>query len=60
MKVIYHNIQNIIFSGFSCFLIVVFIVSLSISNDFVLFDAMDGNSALFANVLCDIPVLRIS
>ncbi len=33
--------------------LVIFIGSLSRSNDFVLFDVMDGNSALFANVLCD-------
>ncbi len=30
------------------------------SDDFVLFDSLDGNGALFANVLCDIPVLHIS
>ncbi len=28
------------------------------SDDFVLFDSLDGNGALFTNVLCDIPVLR--
>ncbi len=25
------------------------------SDEFVLFDSLDGNGALFANVLCDIP-----
>ncbi len=34
--------------------------SLPGSDDFVLFDSLDGNGALFAYVLCDIPVLRIS
>ncbi len=38
----------------------IFSASLSGSDDFVLFDSLDGNGALFANVLCNIPVLRIS
>ncbi len=40
--------------------LVIFCASLSGSDDFVLVDSLDGNGALFANVLCDIPVLRIS
>ncbi len=40
-------------------LLVIFSASLPGSDDFVLFDSLDGNGALFANVLCNIPVLRI-
>ncbi len=40
--------------------LVIFSASLSGSDEFVLFDSLDGNGALFTNVLCDIPVLRIS
>ncbi len=40
--------------------LVIFSASLSGSDDFVLFDSLDGNGALFAYVLCDIPVLCIS
>ncbi len=40
--------------------LVIFSASLSGSDDFVLFDSLDGNGALFANVLYDIPVLCIS
>ncbi len=39
--------------------LVIFSASLSESDDFVLFDSLDENGALFANVLCDIPVLCI-
>ncbi len=38
----------------------IFSDSLSESNDFVLFDLLDGNGALFANVSCNIPILRIA
>ncbi len=38
----------------------VYSASVSVSDDFVLFDSLDWNGALFANVLCEIPVLRIS
>ncbi len=38
----------------------IFSGSLSGSDNFVLVDSLDGNGALFANVLCNIPVLRIS
>ncbi len=38
-------------------LLYIFSASLSGSDDFVLFDSLNGNScALFAIVLCDIPV----
>ncbi len=40
--------------------LVIFSASLSGSNAFVLMDSLDGNGALFANVLCDIPVLHIN
>ncbi len=36
----------------------IFSASLSGNYDFVIFDLLDGNGALFANVLRDIPVLR--
>jgi len=36
------------------FFLVIFSASLSGSDDFAFFDLLDGNSALFANVLCDI------
>ncbi len=39
--------------------VVLFSASLPGSDHFVLFD-LDGNGALFENVLCDIPVLRIN
>ncbi len=42
------------------FLCDIYSASLSGSDDFVLSDSLDGNGALFANVLCKIPVLRIS
>jgi len=29
-------------------------------NDFVLFAPLDGDGALFANVLCNTPILHIS
>ncbi len=35
-------------------LVFLVIFSLSGSDDFILFDSVDGNRALFANVLCDI------
>ncbi len=38
----------------------IFSASLPGSDDFVLFDLLDVNSALFADVLYDISVLRIS
>ncbi len=47
----------IIFSGFSYILSSIYCHSLSESDEFVLFDSLDGNGALFAYVLCDIPVL---
>ncbi len=40
--------------------LVIFSASLTGSDDFVLSDSLDGNGALFAYVLCDIPVLRTS
>ncbi len=40
--------------------LVIFSASLPGSDDFVLFDSLDGNSAVFAYVLCDITILRIS
>ncbi len=40
--------------------LLIFSVSLSGSDDFVLFDLLDGNGALFANVLCDIAILHTS
>ncbi len=44
----------------STFLSYIYRASLSISDDVVIFDSLDGNGALFANVLCEIPVLHIS
>ncbi len=38
--------------------LVVFSASLSGRDDFDLFDSLDENSVLFANALCDIPILR--
>ncbi len=38
----------------------IFSASLPASGYFVIFDSLNGNDALFTNVLCDIPVLRIS
>ncbi len=48
------------FSGFSYILSDIQCHSLPGSDDFVLFYLLDGNGALFAYVLCDIPVLHIS
>ncbi len=51
----YMKIIRPIFSGFSY----IQYHSLPGSDYFVLFDLLDGNGALFAYVLCDIPFLRI-
>ncbi len=40
--------------------LVIFSASLSESDDFVLFDSLDGNAALFTNILCNIPILHTS
>ncbi len=49
-----------IFSGFSYILSDISCYSLRGSDDFVLFYLLDGNGALFAYVLSDIPVLLIN
>ncbi len=49
----------IIISGFS-YILSDICASLTGSDDFVLSDSLGENSALFAYVLCDIPVLHIS
>ncbi len=51
--------EIIAFSGFFYFILVIFTASLSGSDNFVHFDSFDGN-CLFANILCNIPILRIS
>ncbi len=50
--------KMIIFSGIV--FLVIFSASLPGGDDFILFDSSDGNSVLFANVLCDIQVLCTS
>ncbi len=52
--------RSLVPAGLLLFLVVIFSASLSENYDFVPFDSLDGSGALFANVLCDIPVLRIS
>ncbi len=54
-------LRRIYYSIYENYYINVFLLlsaSLSVSDDFVLVDSLDGNGALFANVLCAIPGLR--
>jgi len=55
-----YHIWKLLYSVASPIFLVIFSASLTGSDDFVLSDSLDGNGALFAYVLCDIPVLRTS
>ncbi len=52
--------KMILFGGFSYILSDIWCHSLTGSDDFVLFDSLDGNGGLFIYFLCTIPVLHIS
>ncbi len=58
-----HKLKNalkLIYSVTSPILLVIFSTTVYQEVTILFSDSLDGNGALFANVLCDIPVLRIS